>query len=117
MIIKNNKRLYESIMKDVTKKVKKHLNEYEVGPKNYIIRITAQDDNNNCITIFEKKYNKNILTQNDSFWKFVNKYFPLIKWEFDDGDDSMFTNYIQYVAYPKKDSRNYILAVWEQLDE
>ena len=60
MIRKNNKRLYESIMKDVSKKVKKHLNEYEVGPNNYIIRITAQDDNNNCITIFEKKYSKNI---------------------------------------------------------
>jgi hypothetical protein len=115
MIRRNNKRLYESIMKDVSNTVNKHLNEYEVDPKNYIIRVTAQDDNNNCITIFEKTYNKNILTKNDSFLKFVNKYFPLLMWEFDDGEDIMFTDYIQYVAYPKKDSQNYVLATWEQL--
>lgn len=41
-----------------------------------------------------------------------------LEWQIDDGEDVIGTDYVQYVCYPdKKDSKNYVLAVYQQIDE
>ena len=109
--MKNKKILYESIMKDVSKSIKKKLN--EDMENEFYIDINAQSyEDGTVIDIYGETLPENIMAQKNSFLRFLRKYFPLLKWEFDDGEDTPFTEYVQYVAYPSKNSKDYILAAW-----
>lgn len=115
MIRKNNKRaLYESIMKDVSKTIKKELYEnIDDGEDIYTIKVTANlSDDMTSITIYYEELPANIIIRNNNFLRYLNKNFPLLNWELDDGEDTKFTDYIQYVAYPSNDKNEYILATW-----
>ena len=110
--MKNKKSLYESIMKDVSKTIKKKLDE-DMIENEFYIDINAQSyDDMTVIDIYREVLPENIMTQKNSFLRFLRKNFPLLKWEYDDGEDTPYTEYVQYVAYPSKNSKDYILAAW-----
>lgn len=79
------------------------------------IWVNTHTDMEECVTIYSQITDENPLSDHTTFYAWLQKNFPLITWEGDDGadtDEEENTDFIQYVCYPDRDEKGYILATF-----
>lgn len=82
----------------------------------YQLLITANCDSDSVV-IFAQEYEKSIISDG-RIKEVISSLIPCVKWEYDDGDDVIGTNYCQYAAYTEpNDCTHYLLASWYAIDE
>lgn len=79
------------------------------------VNCTDGENMENMMTIYEQDLVRPLGME---FGKWLDTMFPAIDWQIDDGEDTIGTDYVQYVSYTDKhDKDSYVLAVYENEDE
>lgn len=82
----------------------------------YYICIDAHTETEDCVTIYHKTFDENPVSDHTTFYAWLHRNFPLIDWQFDDGDDTdeaENTDYCQYCCYTEEEGKGYILALYQ----
>lgn len=80
---------------------------------NIMVSVHVNDDSE--VVMLQNKDMDVALGFRFDLWLRMN--YAALDWQIDDGEDGVGTDYVQYVCYPDKESKDYMLAVYQKVND